>query len=170
MRDMAFCDVSKIFDYRDSRGMCGDHACNSVGRIKVIYFVDDLDMLSVLLQLDHAMMVATGNAEPLKAEALQLWVARHNKHLQAYVSSENYYASRLLEYAVFAWRVSLRSKLKAVKQSKVARRFFLERVGWKQWRQQLVVKRLDHKCEDLQRRRQKEFFQSVYLGILGVIR
>jgi protein SFI1 len=74
--------------------------------------------------------------------------------------ADDFYVSHLLEQALYQWRVHLRYRVKYAQQSKMARRFFIERSAWVAWKRAVWVKRLEKRSQGFEKRTLKSFFEG----------
>jgi protein SFI1 len=94
----------------------------------------------------------------LAFHCLKVWIQRlaHQSRLER--RSQRAYETALKAKMVFAWRLRMRAHAKAMKQAKLARQLFLERMVWDRWR---------HLMEERNREKNIKAFQNRKLqGIL----
>jgi protein SFI1 len=90
--------------------------------------------------------------------ALQTWRQVHASHRNALSFAVHYDSAQLRFKMLLAWRLQLRSKLKMVKQGRMAEKFLISRRAWKIWTHKLEEKQRQKKLQDLERRKMRKYF------------
>ena len=77
--------------------------------------------------------------------SLKRWHEQYTMHERVTQFATQYYEDRLLWRSLNAWRLNLHSKLRKIKQAKIARRYLLVRHAWTKWRELVHVRQIEKK-------------------------
>lgn len=131
---------------------CGNYANPNVSTL--IHFLSVGVLIPTLLvDAGRALAFQRHEAVNLLARSFRTWSKRCQDHQAIITYSAHLYDQGLVAHYLNSWKMQLALRLKRVKQARIARRWFLQRLVWVQWREKLDGKRRDKKVEAYERGR-----------------
>lgn len=110
--------------------------------------------------VDLALAFSTRSEAYAASFALQTWRQVRSSHRNALTFAIQYHSAQLQYNMLLTWRLQLRSKLKLVKQGRIALRFFIARRAWGLWRENLESKRREKKLKEWEVQKLRKFYNG----------
>jgi len=101
--------------------------------------------------------------------AFKTWRGIYATHRNANALAIQYYSARLRSRMLLSWRIQLRSKLKQMKDARLAERFLTTRRAWRTLTAKFEASRREKKLQAFLKRRTHKRFQGEYIIIFIII-
>lgn len=102
------------------------------------------------------------SSSALASSTLKRWLQVYTTHRNAQAFAIHYHASHLRFNVIMTWRIQLRSKLKLIKQAKVAEKT----VVWRKWIEKVKQRKRERSLKEFENRVVTRCFQGDLSDIL----
>ncbi|GBE82341.1 hypothetical protein SCP_0407250 [Sparassis crispa] len=109
---------------------------------------------------DLAVAFSMRSSSTLAFSSLQKWRQVHTTHRNAHAFAVHYRSAQLQYKMLLVWRLELRTKLRMIKQAKLANKYFVLRTFYNKWAAKLVQRRLETKLKVFEGQIVKKFLEE----------